>query len=450
MNVSVIGLGKLGAPLAAVLASKGHRVTGVDLDAQLVERLNEGRSPHYEPGLAELLDAHRQRFEATTDTAAAIRQSEVSFIIVPTPSNDRGTFSLRYVLPAMEAIGTALRHKDAYHLVVLTSTVMPGDTGGEVLPVLERSSGKRCGQGFGLCYNPEFVALGAVIRGLLEPDFILIGESDRQAGERLAGVYEGLCESRPPVARMGFIDAEVAKLAVNTYITTRISFANMLAQICSRLPGADVDQVTGALGLDSRIGPKYLKGALGYGGPCFPRDNLALATLARGLGTEPLIAEATDRFNRRQVDELRSQVEEHLPSGGLVALLGLSYKPDTDVIEQSQGLELARQLLASGVRVMLYDPAAMDPARRVLPASARWARSPSEATGDADVVVIATPWDEFRDLDAGDLASGRSVTLIDGWRIVDRERFSGIRYIAPGLGPSAVDAAQQQTREDVA
>src|SRR2546430_719705 len=279
-TISVIGLGKLGAPIAACFAARGFQVIAVDIDAQKADAIGRGAAPVHEPRLAELLKESKGRLRATQDTEAAIRDSEATFIVVGTPSEPDGGFSLRYVIPTCEAIGRALRNKNSFHLVVLTSTVMPGSTGGEIKSALERASGKRCGQDFGLCYSPEFIALGTVIRDFYYPDFLLIGESDLRAGDLLSDVYARTCKNSPTIARMNFINAEITKLAVNTYITTKISYANMLARLCEKLPEADVSVVTYALGLDSRIGSKYLKGAVSYGGPCFPRDNRAFAALA--------------------------------------------------------------------------------------------------------------------------------------------------------------------------
>src|SRR5205823_4866373 len=177
---------------------------------------------------------------------------------------------------------------------------------------------------FGLCYNPEFVALGSVIRDLRNPDFVLIGESDPRSGEMLAALYPSLCDNDPPIARMNTVNAEIAKLAVNTFVTTKISYANMLAQLCSRLPGADVDAVTSALGLDGRIGERYLRGGARYGGPCFPRDNAAFASLARRLGTAAVLAQATDEVNRTQVAWVAQEVRARLEPGDVVAVLGLA------------------------------------------------------------------------------------------------------------------------------
>src|SRR5581483_1221292 len=335
---SVGGLGKLGAPLAACLAHKGFTVVGVDLDESKVAALAAGRAPVYEPGLAALIAKNRERLSATRDIQDAVQNSQATFVVVPTPSGADGAFSLRYVLPAMQAIGQALKHKADYHLISLTSTVMPGATGTQVLPMLEAESGKRVNADFGLCYSPEFIALGSVIRDMLNPDFILIGQSDERAGNLLTGIYQRLCDNQPPIAPMTFVNAELTKIAVNTFVTTKISYANMLAQVCENLPGADADVVTSALGLDTRIGKKYLKGAIGYGGPCFPRDNVAFATLAQRVGTRALLAEATDQTNRQQIERLANVVRANLPANGRAGILGLSYKPNTDVVEESQGV----------------------------------------------------------------------------------------------------------------
>ena len=437
MNISVIGLGKLGSPLAAVLASKGHTVIGVDLNEESVRTLNEGKSPVIEPGLDELIQKSHTRLSATTDCQAAVADTEVSFIIVPTPSEMDGGFSLSYVLSAAESIGKALQHKNEFHLVVLTSTVMPGATENEVLPALEQHSGKHCGRDFGLCYNPEFIALGSVIHDMLNPDFILIGESDPHSGELLTSIHQGVCDNTPLVARMNFVNAELTKLAVNTFVTTKISYANMLAQVCEQVPGADVDIVTSALGLDTRIGRKYLKGALGYGGPCFPRDNIAFSHLARGVGANAGLAEATDRVNRQQVSWLAEIVLRQLPENGKVGILGLSYKPQTNVVEEAQGMELASKLIANGVPLVLYDPAAMENARAALSEEAIFASSMEECARQANVVVITTPWDEFKALSPQDLnySNGRP-TVVDCWRILPREEYeSSVNYVALGRGP---------------
>src|ERR1700722_3541539 len=396
MKLSIIGLGKLGSPMAAVMAHKGHKVIGVDMNPAFVTALQQGRAPVNETGLAEMIRGNRERLSATQSFEDAILGSEITFIIVPTPSGPDGTFSVKYVLEAAEQIGAALRKKNEWHLVALCSTVMPGATGGHLLPALEAHSGKKCGVDFGLCYNPEFIALGSVIRDMLYPDMILIGESDERSGALLEEFYGGVCESSPRIQRMNFVNAELTKIAVNTYVTTKISYANMLAQMCETLPGAEVDVVTSAIGCDSRIGRKYLKGALGYGGPCFPRDNWGFFALGRTNGVPALLAEATDQLNRQQVPRLGAMILAKLPHGGTAGVLGLSYKPDTGVIEESQGVALAKHLLQSGAKVVVYDPEAMEGAREQLEGRVTFAANASECARQADVLAITTPWPEFK------------------------------------------------------
>src|ERR1700674_2185436 len=354
-SISVVGLGKLGSPLAACFAARGFDVHAVDADTQKIEALNRGIPPVHEPGRAELLRESQSRLKACQDTEKAVRDTGATFIVVGTPSKPDGGFSLRNVLPVCESIGRVLRGKQGFHLVVLTSTVMPGSTGSEVKAALERSSGKRCGGDFGLCYSPEFIALGSVIRDFYFPDFLLIGESDPQSGDILAEIYRRTCKNTPFVARMNFINAEITKLAVNTYITTKISYANMIARLCERLPEADANVVTNALGLDTRIGPRYLRGAVSYGGPCFPRDNRALAALAARVGASSGLAEATDAFNRAQIKLLAEMVKSQLGDDGSVGILGITYKPDTDVVEEAFGLLLSQELTAAGLRLTVFD-----------------------------------------------------------------------------------------------
>jgi len=440
-SVSVIGLGKLGAPMTACFAARGFAVHAVDLNPQKVDAISRGVPPVHEPGLAELLAESGGRISATRDIEAAVRASDATFVVVATPSEPDGGFSLRYAIPTCESIGRALRTKSAYHVVVVTSTVMPGSTGGQIKSALERASGKRCGIDFGLCYNPEFIALGTVIRDFYYPDFLLIGESDPRAGNVLAEIYKRTCKNSPAIARMNWINAEITKLSVNTYITTKISYANMLARLCEKLPEADVNVITDALGLDTRIGAKYLKGAVSYGGPCFPRDNRALAALAARVGASSGLAEATDIFNRAQIKSLADIVKSHWSESEAIGILGLTYKPDTDVVEESFGLLLAQELSSANLPVIVYDPTA--DATRALNnyKSIRVASSAQECIAESKVVVLATPWQEFRDLRAALWSRpGHSEprVVIDCWRILSHlDGIEGLHYVKLGFGGAA-------------
>lgn len=418
MQIAVIGLGRLGSPVAAVLASRGHDVIGVDLNSAYVDALNARRAPVVEPDLQTCIDAAGPRLRASTDFARTIPGTDISFVIVPTPSVD-GVFTNRYVVDAVRRIGAALRGSECYHLVNITSTVMPESTGGEIRAALEEASGRAVGATLGLTYNPEFIALGSVVHDLLHPDMLLIGESDSRAGDLLEEAYRVTLGTLPPVRRMNWVNAELAKVAVNTFVTTKISYANMLAEICEHLPGADVDVVTAALGEDSRIGRKYLRGALGYGGPCFPRDNVAFARLARRVGAAADIAEATDAINRRQVDRVVALVERLGGPAHPVAVLGLAYKPNTPVVEESQGVMIARRLAQAGHAVVVADPLALEGATAVLGDTVLALASPDAAIAMADIVVLATPAAVFAALaPEAFTANGRRRIVVDCWRVL--------------------------------
>jgi UDPglucose 6-dehydrogenase len=437
-RISVIGLGKLGAPLAAVLAAKGFDVAGVDRNPKFTAALRSGLAPFGEPGLQELLS--RARVTTSDDVQAAVLGSETTFIVVPTPSKPNGMFSHAHVIAAVREIGAALRRKQDYHLVVVSSTVMPGATDGAIREALEAASGRVVGERLGLCYSPEFVALGSVIHDLLNPDFVLIGESNTQAGDRLEAIYRAVCENRPPIQRMNCINAELTKLALNAFVTAKISFANMISELCDRRSGADAAVVAAALGLDSRIGGKYLKPGLAFGGPCFPRDNAAFASMARANGVAADIPEATDRINRRQLARVMQLVRGVL-ARGTVAVLGLSYKPGSAVIEASAGIAIASTLADAGYRVLISDPEALGAAAAVLGGKVE-AASTEDCVAGADVVIIATPWPCYSDLPtAARQRAGRPLRVIDCWRLLAADSANiELIYLGRGGEEPAVDA----------
>ena len=426
-TISVFGIGKLGFPIVACFASKGYRVIGYDISSETVKAVNERQPNIQEPGLVELL-AKPGDLSATSDFEYAVENSEVTFIVVPTPSQEDGSFSTKYAEVAAEQIAEGIKNKKTYHLVVLTSTVLPGATESKLKPLLEKVSGKKCGQDFGLCYSPEFIALGSVIRDFLKPDVILIGQCDQKSGDILTEIYQTVCENDPPMVKTTITNAELAKISLNAYVTMKISFANVLSELCERIPGGDAEAVSRMLGHDSRIGRKYLSGALAYGGPCFPRDNKAFAFFARMVGCEARLAQATDKENEHQNERMVSMVRRKMGAvkGKRIAFLGLTYKPDTDVIEESAAVKIAGALLEEGATLAVYDPAGMESARKTLgEKSVGYAGSAKECLKDADFCILATPWNEFKSLKPNDFIAGmKQPVLLDCWKLYDRAEFS--------------------------
>ena len=419
---SVVGLGKLGSSIAAAIASRGFHVIGVDSNPRAVDLVNAGRAPVHETDLEQTIVANRKYLKASHSFEEAVLGSHLTFVAVPTPSDESGAFSLQQAARAFQGIGRALREKNGYHNVVLTSTVLPGATRHGLLPILERESGKTCGSDFGLCFSPAFIALGNMIRGFLHPDFTLIGEFDDRCGGQLEACYSDIMPEQPPCRRMNLENAELTKISLNSFITTKIVFANMIGDCCERIPGGDVDVVTDALGLDERIGAKCLTAALGYGGPCFPRDNEALAFFGQAIGAPSSLPTTTDWDNRARVERIVGRLRPMIESGTTVAVLGLAYKPFSSVVEESQSIDLVRSLSRAGACVVGYDPLSSETARGVLGEEARIVDSISECLVRAKVVLVTTPDPAFRTLSMTDFDQAPArIIVVDFWRILDRE-----------------------------
>jgi len=443
-KVSIIGLGKLGASMLAGMASRGLDVIGVDVNPHAVDAVNAGREPVQETGLGEMIAAHKTHIRATLSAEEAVLGSDISFVIVPTPSDERGAFSLQYARYAFKSLGQALKKKSGYHVIVLTSTVLPGATRHGLLPILEQESGKKCGPDFGLCYNPEFIALGSVIRDFLNPDFYLLGEFDRRSGDALESVHHRVSQNAAPVKRMSLENAELAKIAVNSYVTLKISYANLLAEFCEKIPGGDVDVVSDALGMDKRIGRKYLTGGFGFGGPCFPRDNVALNFMGAQLGVDSRLLKTNDDYNRGLSKRYVEKLQPHLPKGANVAVLGLAYKPLSHVIEESPGVYLCRALSEAGYRVVGHDNLAAPYAEQALKMHALATDSLDAALKDADVILVTTTDKTYTALPAERFLGGRaSVTVVDFWRALPHlANDARIRYVPIGRCNDDSPAAQ--------
>ena len=411
-TISVCGLGKLGACIAATFAARGFDVLGVDIDPEKVRKINAGLPPVEEPRLDEIIRTGQPRLRATCDVRETV-PTDATFFIPPSPSLPDGSFSNEFLLKAMQPVAKAM--KDAGkkgHLFVCSSTTTPGAVDSVLIPMLERELGGDCGRDFSVCYNPEFIALGNVINGLLEPDMVLIGESDPAAGAALEQLYKKYNRNTPRIARMSIISAELTKISVNSYITMKISFTNQLRLIAARHPRADIHVMLDAIGSDSRIGRKYLRAGLSYGGPCFPRDNRLLAYTARQAGLEAPLAEASDRVNQRTNEDLVERVRGMIKPGDVVAVLGVTYKPDTYITEEAAGLFLAQQLKRQGYRVLVHDFAA-NPANAPALHEFEYIANLEELKkrGEVKLAVICCPWPQYREL-----ASGSSTQIFTPWQ----------------------------------
>ena len=396
-KISVFGLGKLGACMAATFAQAGYQVLGVDINPEFVRKINEGIAPVDEPLLDETMKKAGKRLRATTNPVEAV-DTDISFFIVPSPSLPDGSFSNEFLMRALSPIAQAVRKaKKKNHIFVISSTTTPGACRSVIIPMLEKEIGGKCGKAFSFCYNPEFIALGNVVRGLMAPDMVLIGESDKRAGDLLEVIYHKYNTNKPKIARMSVTSAELTKISVNSYITAKISFTNQLRMIAEKFEDTNIHEILDAIGADSRIGHKYLRAGLSYGGPCFPRDNRLVSYSAKQVGLSAPLAEATDRVNEMAKEQLAQQALACVQPGDAVVVLGMSYRPDTYIVEESAGLHIAQSLKRSGCRVLVHDYASNT---KNSPALLEFEQldDPAKLKNEKRVkaVIICNPWPGYR------------------------------------------------------
>jgi len=417
MNISIIGIGYVGLVTGVCFAELGNNVICVDVDEKKIEMINRGVSPIYEEGLEQLLVENKGRIEGTRDYEYAIQNTDVTFICVGTPSRDDGGIDLKFVKEAAEEIGKQLRNKDRWHLVVVKSTVLPGTTGGVVLPLLERHSGKKAGVDFGVAMNPEFLREGVAVRDFLKPDRIVIGYSDDKSREVLRRLYSGFSCS---IVETSLSAAEMIKYASNAFLATKISFINEIGNICKKL-GIDTYEVADGMGMDKRIGRAFLDSGIGWGGSCFPKDTKALLKWAEELGGGLKIIKSAVDVNKTQPLVVIDLLKKHVNNlkDVKVGVLGLAFKPDTDDVRESRSIPIVRELLEEGVEILAYDPKAMENFKKIFP-DIKYCSSAKEILDECSIILLLTKWKEFKDLDY----SGKIV--IDGRRLLEAKKTARI------------------------
>ena len=438
LRVSCVGLGAVGLCTAVGFASRGFETVGVDIDRDRVSRILEGRAPIHEPRLDRMLSAAlRARRLSVSDDVSLVGATDVVFITVGTPSETGGAIDLRYVEEAARRVGTSLGNGDGYHLVVVKSTVTPGTTRSIVRPILERTSERKVGASLGLCANPEFLREGSAIYDTLHPDRLLIGAIEERSGNRLKELYLAFHGGRPPPIIVTTPEtAELAKYASNGFLATKVSYINTVANIAQHIPGVDVERLAEVMGLDPRIGPRFLKAGPGYGGSCFHKDLQALIAFSCKRGYEPKLLNAVEEVNEEQalkVVELTEQLVGSL-AGKRIAVLGLAFKKDTDDVREAASLRVIDRLKKVAT-VVAYDPVATLNARRILGETVEFAPDPISAIREADCCLLMTEWDEFRRLTAKDyIAHMKSPNLVDARRLYRPDELNGVNYVAIGLG----------------
>ena len=356
-RAGVIGLGKLGLPLLAVLSNAGIRVIGYDSNELTRKLLREGNIHTNEPYVREYYEKSVTLIDISDSILELVNLSEAIFVIVPTPSLDSGYFSNAAVNSVLFEVGNALRNSTSFKLIIIVSTVMPKSCDEEFIPLLESVSGKRSGIDFGLAYSPEFIALGSVINNMTNPDMILLGINDDKSSDLAQKYLTSYVISECPLVVLNRTEAELAKIAVNNFVTSKIAFANQIDQISRKLGDVSSQKVNSAIGLDSRIGQRYLKAGPPFGGPCFPRDTRALESLSLKLGLGAGLSRATTQANKDHYEFLRNLLYQSIDlTDAKVAILGISYKDQSSVTEEAFGYQFALELKNVSVSFMSWDP----------------------------------------------------------------------------------------------
>jgi UDPglucose 6-dehydrogenase len=431
MNICVVGVGYVGLVTGSCFAEFGNTVVCVDNDEKKIEALQQGIIPIYEPSLEEMVKRCQSagRLHFTTDVADAVEKSLVVFIAVGTPSGSGGSANLEYVYQVAETIGKLMKG----YKVIATKSTVPVGTGKEIKEIIHRNQAQEIA--FDVVSNPEFLREGSAIEDFMRPNRVVIGSESEQANAIMKDLYSPLYLIETPVVITNVETAEMIKYASNAFLATKISFINEMANICD-LVGADVHQVAKGMGLDKRIGPKFLHPGPGYGGSCFPKDTRAIAKLAESLGYHFRIVETVIEVNEHQHERMVEKMESTLGplKGKRLGVLGLTFKPNTDDIRESPAIKIVKGLVEKGASVVAFDPAGMEAAKKVL-SEVVFAKDMYDVAEDADALVLTTEWNEFRFLDWDRVkALLRSPTVVDLRNIYDpvRMRARGFDYLCVG------------------
>jgi UDPglucose 6-dehydrogenase len=437
LSITMVGMGYVGLITGMAFAKHGFKTVVTDTIQDRVDKLAAGESPFYEKDFdANLKDVIENEYlSGSTDNIASVKESDVTFICVGTPSGEDGSIDLSYVEAAAKDIATALKDMDKYHVIVAKSTIVPTTTEKVILPILEKYSGKKVGEDFGLCMNPEFLREGAAVHDALKPDRIVIGQWDKRAGDVLIKVYE---DFTCPKLRVPIRTAEMIKYTANSFLATKITFANEMANLCEHY-NIDVYDVMKGVGLDFRISEQFLRAGAGFGGSCFPKDVKAIVATAKSAGVPTNLLDAVLAVNITQPLRLVELAEAAVGgklAGKKVALLGLAFKPDTDDIRETRAVPILEALVKKKAKVFGFDPQAMDNFKNEVDLPMEYADSARSAFEGADVCIIQTEWKDFQKLTADDFKTlMKTAVVVDGRRTFDDPQAlidAGVKYLGIG------------------
>ena len=430
MKISVIGTGYVGLVTATCFADLGNTIIGVDIDEEKIKKLRKGISPIYEQGLTELLKKNLKdkHLEFTTDIGYAVKNSDIIYIAVGTPEGENGEADLSYLESAIDSISKYLDHE----IIIVNKSTVPVGTGNYVKKMLlERKIDAKM---FSVVSNPEFLKEGSAINDFMNPDRVVVGSDKKRALDIIADLYKPITEN---IIKTDILSAEMIKYASNAFLATKISFINEIANICDRV-GANVIEVSKGMGLDKRIGNKFLNAGIGYGGSCFPKDTLALIDIAKKAGYYFNILNEVVNVNKKQREIFIEKIKKEFGTlkGKKFAIWGLAFKDNTDDMREAPSLDIIPYLMEEGAEVFAYDPIAMENAKKMLPKGVNYGNNRYDILNNCDGLIILTDWKEFIEVDFKIISNKlKNKVIIDGRNLYSREKIEAfdIKYIGMGI-----------------
>ncbi|OLC36855.1 MAG: hypothetical protein AUH84_00445 [Thaumarchaeota archaeon 13_1_40CM_4_38_7] len=436
MKIGIVGLGFVGLSFAVVLGHRGYSVIGVDTDKNKISSILSKKSPFYEPKLDRMLETTlKKSLKVSTDVVSVASECQLIFITVGTPLSKTGYIDLSKVKLAARNIGSALSKTQNKPTIIIKSTVSPGTTRDIIQPILEKQSRKKTGMGFGLLTNPEFLREGKAIDDTIKPHIVVIGGDDNESITKLRSFYLRLYRKKVPIIVTNSQTAELIKYANNSFLATKISFINQMANICQAIHGTNIDDVARAIGLDPRIGNLFLRAGPGYGGSCLPKDLQTLISFSNRIGNNPTLLRAVQHTNSLQVENVARMIKNVLGSyeGKRITILGLSFKEDSDDIRESASIKIIKLLQKRHAKITVHDPKAIGNTERIFGDSIRYSQSVHDALKGSECAVIMTPWNEYRKITNKDIVVMKRRIIIDSRRQLDKDKIKA-EYHAVGLG----------------
>ena len=437
MKIAVIGLGFVGLTLSSVLASKGITTIGIDSDRKKCSKIANGVPTFFEPNLENTLKKALKKKLIITNKLSSASNCDFIFVAVGTPQKKNGEIDLSFIKTVVRSVGKIISINKKKPIILIKSTVIPGTTKNVILPILEKNSRKKAGKDFGLISNPEFLQEGRAIHDTIKPHVVVLGGYKTKFMKKTEKLFSRF-NPNVPIIISNHQTAEMIKYANNSFLATKISFINQIANICQGIPGTNIDDVADTIGLDPRIGNLFLNAGPGYGGSCLPKDMKAIINLSSKIGVNPTLLTAVEKINKQQINYIVTLIKQNIVKikGKKLTILGVAFKPGTDDIRDSMGIDLVKRLLKLGAKIIIHDPKALKNARKIFHNNVKYVKSVPSALTDCQCAIIVTEWKEYEKINNKTIKHMTKKVIIDSRRIIYNKNL-GAKYFAIGLGQKA-------------